>query len=218
MDSLSVASDRVVSLGGSPVVIDDADFHRDVFGFPVARAGDAPWEQVLAEAWGVLLADAPPYADGLRRGLRVITPLTPSADGTRRSATARDAFGAIGIAFTRSPEEMAVLLVHEFQHTKLGAVLDLIDLVDPNTAEQLTVGWRADARPIEAALQGAYAHLAVADIWRRRSERDPALRPRYTMYRDWTAAAVAALRAGDWLTPAGRHFTDRMAETVDGWD
>jgi len=217
MDSLSVVSDRVVSLGGSPVEIDHVDPHRDVFGFPVAPADDSPWESVLAEAWGVLLADAPPYADGLRRGLRAITPLTPSTDGTRRSATSRDAFGAIGIAFTRSPAELAVLLVHEFQHTKLGAVLDLIDLVDPNTSDRLTVGWRPDPRPIEAALQGAYAHLAIADIWRRRSERDPALRPRYTMYRDWTAAAIAALRAGDWLTPPGRHFTDRMAETVDGW-
>jgi len=104
--------------------------------------------------------------------------------------------------------------VHEFQHTKLGAVLDLIDLVDPNTSDRLTVGWRPDPRPIEAALQGAYAHLAIADIWRRRSERDPALRPRYTMYRDWTAEAIAALRAGDWLTPPGRHFTGRMAETA----
>ena len=212
------AASPVVSLGGSPVVIDDVDPGRDVYGFPVAEAGDAPWAAVLAGAWEVLRADAPSYADGLRRGVKAITPLAPPAEGTRRSATSRDAFGALGIAFTPSPEEMAVLLAHEFQHTKLGAVLDLIDLVDPNTSEHLIVGWRPDPRPIEAALQGAYAHLAIADIWRRRSERDPALRPRYTMYRDWTAEAIAALRAGDWLTPAGRRFTGRMAETVDGWN
>ena len=206
-----------MSVGGSSIAIDDSDPYRDVYGFPVAEADDSPWEMVLARSWDVLLADAPSYADGLRRGVKAITPLTAATDGTLRSATSRDAFGALGIAFTPSAEEMAVLLVHEFQHTKLGAVLDLIDLVDPNTSEHLIVGWRPDPRPIEAALQGAYAHLAIADIWRRRSERDPALRPRYTMYRDWTAEAIAALRAGDWLTPAGRHFTERMAETVDGW-
>lgn len=212
------AAPRVVSLGGSAVVIDDVDPCRDVYGFPIAEGGDSPWATVLAGAWEVLRADAPAYADGLRRGVKAITPLAPAADGTMRSATSRDAFGALGIAFTPSPEEMAVLLVHEFQHTKLGAVLDLIDLVEPDTAERLRVGWRPDPRPIEAALQGAYAHLAIADIWRRRGERDPALRPRYTMYRDWTAQAIAGLRAGNWLTPAGRQFTERMAETVDGWN
>ncbi|WP_030442024.1 FxsB family cyclophane-forming radical SAM/SPASM peptide maturase [Actinoplanes subtropicus] len=217
MDSLGESPDRFVSFGGSTIVIDDADPYRDVFGFPVAEADDSPWEAVLAEAWEVILTDAPSGAEGLRRGIKVITPLAPPGDGTQRSATSRDAFGAVGIAFTPKAEDLAVLLVHEFQHTKLGAVLDLIDLVDPNTPEHLSVGWRPDPRPVEAALQGAYAHLAIADMWRRRSEREPGLRARYTMYRDWTAEAIAALRAGDGLTPAGRHLTTRMAATVDGW-
>jgi uncharacterized protein len=146
--------------------------------------------------------------------VRAITPL----DGTHRSATSRDAFGALAIAYTADPAELAVLLVHEFQHTKLGAVLDVIDLVREEAAGHLlTVGWRPDPRPVEAALQGAYAHLAIADIWRRRAERDPAARPRYVRYRDWTVAAITAIRDGDRLTEAGRRFTGRMADTVHGW-
>ncbi|MFF5296173.1 FxsB family cyclophane-forming radical SAM/SPASM peptide maturase [Paractinoplanes globisporus] len=216
MDDISEIYGRKTSLGGAAVMIDDVDPYRDVYGFPVAAA-DSPWEAALAAAWEVVLTDAPEYAAGLRAGVRTITPLMPPADGTRRSATSRDAFGALGIAFTPDPEDLAVLLVHEFQHSKMGAVLDLIDLVDPSCDAVLPVGWRPDPRPIELVLQGAYAHLAIADIWRRRSERDPALRPRYVMYREWTAAAVAALLDGEWLTPAGRHFTGRMAETLDGW-
>ena len=206
-----------VTLGGSPVVIDDDDPHRDLYGFPVEKQDTSPWSTVVAAAWDVLLRDAPAYAEGLRRGLRTITPLAPPGDGSLRSATARDAFGAVGIAFTPSADDLAVLLVHEFQHTKLGAVLDLVDLVSPGADAELTVGWRPDPRPIEAALQGAYAHLAIADIWRRRSERDPALRPRFAGYRDWTVAALDALRGGNWLTAEGRLFVERMTETVGGW-
>ncbi|WP_433384629.1 FxsB family cyclophane-forming radical SAM/SPASM peptide maturase [Actinoplanes sp. CA-142083] len=201
--------------------LDDASPFRDVYGFPVAGAlakeDVAAWEEVLDAAWKVVEIDAPEQLAGLRRGVKTITPLEAAKDGTQRSATSRDAFGALGIAYTPDPEEMAVLLVHEFQHTKLGAVLDLIDLVKEDASGRLDVGWRPDPRPIEAALQGTYAHLGIADIWRRRAERDPSLRPRYAMYRDWTAAAIAALRGGDGLTEAGERFVARMAETVAGW-
>jgi uncharacterized protein len=165
----------------------------------------------------VLADDAPDQLPALRRGIRTITPLEPAPDGPQRSATSRDAFGALGIAYTADPRELAVLMAHEFQHTKLGAVLDLIDLARPDTGALLDVGWRPDPRPVEAALQGTYAHLAIADIWRRRSERDPSLRPRFARYRDWTAAALGALRGGDLLTDAGKLFVARMADTVDGW-
>jgi uncharacterized protein len=201
--------------------LDDAHPFRDVYGFPVAgplsAEAVAQWSAVLEAAWTILETDAPGQVDGLRHGLKAITPLEPAPGGARRSATSRDAFGALGIAYTPDPAELAVLMVHEFQHTKLGAVLDLIDLVREDAGGRLAVGWRPDPRPAEAALQGTYAHLGIADIWRRRAERDPALRPRYAMYRDWTAAALTALREGDWLTDAGQRFTARMAETVGSW-
>ncbi|GIM94987.1 FxsB family cyclophane-forming radical SAM/SPASM peptide maturase [Paractinoplanes toevensis] len=215
------AAATYVRLGGKPVRLDDADPYRDRFGYPAAGpVGDASaWVSVLDRAWEWVERDAPDQADGLRRGVTVITPLVPAPDGTLRSATSRHAYGALGIAYTDDPAAMAVMLVHEFQHTKLGAVLDLIDLVpDSAVADRLSVGWRPDPRPIEAAIQGTYAHLAIADIWRRRTERGvPGARPNYVMYRDWTAAALTALRSGERLTEAGRRFTARMAETVAGW-
>jgi uncharacterized protein len=198
--------------------VDAAHPYRDVYGFPLATRVDvAAWKAVLSGAWEVLADDAPDQLPALRRGIRTITPLEPAPDGSQRSATSRDAFGALGIAYTADPRELAVLMAHEFQHTKLGAVLDLIDLARPDTGALLDVGWRPDPRPVEAALQGTYAHLAIADIWRRRSERDPSLRPRFARYRDWTAAALGALRGGDLLTDAGKLFVARMADTVDGW-
>ena len=207
---------------GAEVLLEDADPYRDRFGSPPAGRLDESevdaWAAGLAAAWAILGEDAPEQIDGLRRGLRAITPLEKAADGTIRSATSRHAFGALGIARPEDPAVLAVLLVHEFQHIKLGAVLDLIDLVpDEAAGERLRVGWRPDARPVEAALQGAYAHLGIAGIWRRRAERDPACRDTYAMYRDWTAAAIAGLLRGELLTPAGRRFVTLMSDTVAGW-
>jgi uncharacterized protein len=113
-----------------------------------------------------------------------------------------------------------VMLVHEFQHSKLGALLDLLDLIPAGTDDRIMVGWRPVPRPIEAALQGTYAHLGIADVWRRRAERrpdDPDAAANFRMYRDWTATAIAELRTGNRLTSTGARFVDRMAATVSGW-
>ncbi|MCO8269555.1 FxsB family radical SAM/SPASM domain protein [Actinoplanes sp. TRM 88003] len=208
---------RWVTVDGVRILLEDADPYRDRLEHAAAGHLDAAaaggWSAVLAQAWDHLAADAPEQLDGLRQGLRAIVPLAPAPDGTLRSATSRHAFGALGLARADDPAALAVLLVHEFQHTKLGAVLDLIDLVpDDAVTERLRVGWRPDPRPVEAALQGAYAHLAVADVWRRRD--NPEL---FRMYRDWTAEAIDALLTGDRLTPAGARFVRRMADTVHSW-
>ena len=72
------------------------------------------------------------------------------------------------MAVTAVPDDatLAVLLVHEVQHLKLSAVLDVCDLFDRDDTRTLGVPWRDDPRPVEGVLHGVYAHLAVADVWR----------------------------------------------------
>ena len=41
---------------------------------------------------------------------------------------------------------LALLLMHEFQHVKLGAVLDLYDLFDPDDKRLYHAPWRKDPR------------------------------------------------------------------------
>ncbi|MEU8816858.1 aKG-HExxH-type peptide beta-hydroxylase [Actinoplanes sp. NPDC048796] len=215
---------RWVSLDGVRVLLDDADPYRDRLEFAdpawLDADGERAWAARLAATWERLAADAPAQLDGLRGGLRAIVPLAAAPDGTPRGATSRHAFGAVGLSPTADPGEAALLLVREFQLTKIGAVLDLIDLVPEDAvSERLAVGWHDDPRPVEAALRGAYAHLAVADVWRHRalSTGDPASRGVYRRYRDWTAEAIDTLLTGDRLTEAGTRFTRRMAATLDEW-
>jgi uncharacterized protein len=132
-----------------------------------------------------------------------------SAGGALSSAAARSAFGAVGIARPDSADELALLLLHEFQHVKLGALLDMYDLVHSRDGRLYAVAWRADPRPAEGALQGAYAHLAVTDFWRARGRHSEAGR--------WgraVAETVDALTAAGALTTDGVAFARRMRASV----
>ena len=203
---------RWVTAGGVRVLLEDADPYRNRLSHAApGRLDDAAadgWARALAAAWAHLAVDAPDQEPGLRRVLRVIVPLTAAADGSPRGATSRHAFGAVGLAPPTDPATLAALLVREFQHTKIDAVLDLVDLV--------TTG--PDPRRVEATLRGAYADLAVAALWRRRAGRGVAGgHDLFRMYRERAAAAITGLLAGDRLTGAGTRFAGRMAATVRGW-
>ncbi|MBM2621092.1 FxsB family radical SAM/SPASM domain protein [Actinoplanes sp. LDG1-06] len=208
---------RWVPLDDWGVRLEDGDPARDCHRWtPAGRldaAAERAWRSALTEAWRWIRAEVPGYAPALRTGLQVVVPLRPDPSGAQRASTARDAFGSLAAALT-GPEDLAVLLVHEFQHAKLGALLDLCDLYDARSEATVMVGWRPDPRPVEAALQGVYAHAAVADVWRVRDGNDQS----YAKYLRWTTDAIAALRGTDALTPLGAEFVDTMAATVEGWE
>jgi uncharacterized protein len=210
-----------VALDDLTILLEDADPYRDCHGWPPAGpltgSERQSWAEALRAAWPSVLQDAPEQASGLAGALTTIVPLVPDPE-TLRSATSRQAYGALGIALTPDPQALAVMLAHEFQHTKLGAILDLTDLVDPDTGVLVTVGWRPDPRPAELVLQGIYAHLTVAGMWRRRAARgEDGADGRHVMYRDWTAEAIGRLSGSGALTPAGRRFLDRLAATIEEW-
>jgi uncharacterized protein len=94
-------------------------------------------------------------------------------------------------------------------------VLDHHDLYDPDARGRITVAWRTDARPVEGVLQGTYAHLAIAELWRGRT--GSVAGERFHRYRDWTAAAVEALLGSGSLTGVGEKFVRVMGETLSAW-
>ncbi|MGW0839516.1 FxsB family cyclophane-forming radical SAM/SPASM peptide maturase [Streptomyces sp. NPDC002787] len=216
---------RRFELDGWAVALEDTDPWRDCHGHPAhprLTEGEAEaWRADLAAAWSWIRRELPQYAPGIAAGLRLVTPLTPAPEGTDISSAARDAFGAVAIARPATAEALALLLVHEFQHVKLGAVLDLTDLYDPSCERLFYAPWRPDPRPLEGLLQGTYAHLAVIDFWfaRRRSavgDDARAAEVQFSRWRDQTADAVETLAASGALTPAGERFVAGMRETVRG--
>ena len=212
---------RYFTMPGLAVRLEDTDPYRDCHEWPVAGRADNVdgWRYLLAEAWEDIRTRTPRYAPTMSEGLRAVVPLVPDATRRQRSSAARQAFGTIAAAPVDEPAALAVLLVHEMQHVKLGALLDLCVLVQPLASERIRVPWRPDPRPIEAALQGTYAHLAVADLWRSRyaaatGKTDQEL---FHRYRDWTSGAIGQLLNSGRLTSLGERFVARMRTTVDGW-
>ncbi|GIH06039.1 hypothetical protein Rhe02_41060 [Rhizocola hellebori] len=211
-----------VDFDGLRLVVEDSDPYRDCHewtpGPRLTEAAAKLWTDSAMGAWQDIRRHVPEQVPGMRIGLAAITPLVDSQEGVNRAATSRHAFGALGTTSV-GPRDLAVVLVHEFQHSKMGATLDLFDLLDPGYPKRLAVGWRKDPRPAEGVLQGIYAHLGVADIWRARAiaAPDPEAVSYFNIYRDWTTGAIDTLTASGALTQIGQRFVTRMGEVIAQW-
>ncbi|MFF2618150.1 FxsB family cyclophane-forming radical SAM/SPASM peptide maturase [Kitasatospora sp. NPDC058046] len=220
---------RVRLAGGWTVALEDADPLRDCHDHPVAdhlsESELLDWTGALREAWELLGRDLPGYAEGIRAGLTTVTPLRPGPTGRDVSSAARQAYGAVGIARPATAPTLALLLAHEFQHVKLGAVLDLTDLYDRADPTLYFAPWRPDPRPLEGLLQGTYAHLAVTEYWGTRTLAYDGLpgtaadraREQFALWRRDTAEAVERLATSGALTGTGLRFADGMRATVAPW-
>ncbi|MCX4747291.1 FxsB family radical SAM/SPASM domain protein [Kitasatospora sp. NBC_01287] len=220
---------RVALAGGWTVALEDTDPQRDSHQWPVEERLTeellADWTGALREAWELTRRDLPRYAAGIAAGLGTITPLRPSRAGRQISAAARQAFGAVGIARPATAPVLALLIAHEFQHVKLGAVLDFHDLYDPADRRHYHAPWREDPRPLEGLLQGTYAHLAVTEFWGTRvaaydgvgGEAAEFARGQLALWRGHTDRAVDTLLGSGSLTALGERFAAGMRATVAPW-
>jgi uncharacterized protein len=183
------------------VMLEDTDPFRDCQQWDAtARLDDAElrlWRERFAGAWRILTESVPDYARVIEAGLVSVVPLG-SVVSSHRAATARDAFGAIAVALPESSEDLAELVLHEFQHVKMYPLLDMRHLFDPSDRQLLAVGWREDKRPVEGVLQGTYSYLALTHL-------------KTGPHRDWVQRAAAALRASGALTSDGHRFVELMA-------
>jgi uncharacterized protein len=201
------------------LAVEDLDPFRDCQQWPAADRLSLQewqaWRRDLAVAGQHLAYTVPGYARGLVAGLRAVVPLRPVV-GSTRSASARQAFGAVAIARPgdHAPNgELSELLLHEFQHVKLNVLLDLYILSQPGSGARFRVPWRHEPRPPEAALHGTYAFLALTHL--RRADGRTA-RATYLRYRSWVCGVAAdLLRARDVLTPMGERFVSSMAVAAE---
>ncbi|MFB7502508.1 aKG-HExxH-type peptide beta-hydroxylase [Streptomyces broussonetiae] len=215
------------ALPGSAVLLDDLDPHRvpahgigpealPAAGRPQSTPGR--WAERWRAARALLAAVDPGRVAETGTVLRAVVPLAPSGrrHGPPMSATLRAAPGALLSQLPGEADRLAEVLVHETQHTKLAALHELVPLYRPGGA-RYRVGWRTDPRPVPGVLHGAYAHLALADLWRR-ARAGPAgtddWRTRagrqFEVSWDQVGEALSILRESDELTFTGREFVQEM--------
>jgi uncharacterized protein len=207
---------------GISVALEDGNPYRDCYHAPPAERLSADevlrWREVFAEAWSLLVGHLPERAAELATGLRSMVPLFTEHDGMARSGTARDAFGTLGLTRPRSAAELAVTLVHEFQHSKLSVLLGVVPLYTPGGAERHFAPWRTDPRPTGGLIQGVYAFLGVADTWRALRSApglEESATREFAFAREQVEVGLGALEGSAELTSEGREFASELRKVVD---
>jgi len=215
---------RRASAGSLAVLVDDLDPFRMPApgGEPAERLTPsqvAEFRASLLAAWPML---SPASAAEIAAIVRVIVPYEAPESG-QVSTSSPQVFGTV--AMSRPPDRYtcAETLVHETQHLKLYALLDLVALTRPDDGQRYYVPWRPDPRPASGLLQGAYAFLGVSGFWReqRQAAPEPEVRRRahaeFARWRDGVAAVAATLLRSGQLTGSGETFVETMAGVLDEW-
>ncbi|MFI6622324.1 HEXXH motif domain-containing protein [Streptomyces sp. NPDC050528] len=222
------------------VTLDDLDPYRDldepVAPQPLSAGEAAGWQSLYAEAHAILTADARADSDILVAGtvdpnrIRTIVPWQPTDTGDsgthlpQLSASTGDAYASMVISRPPDAVRLAETLVHEFQHSKLAALLHHFALLDDDRTECYYAPWRSDPRHLTGLLHGAYAFTGVAGFWRLRM-RDPwsdtAAREfaayHFALRRLQARLVVRTLGRSGRLTPHGSAIVDGLARTLTDW-
>jgi HEXXH motif-containing protein len=215
---------RPAQTGSLNVLIDDVDPFRMPAddGAPAGRLSDGQLRDLVASlraAWTVL---SPAMAAEIAAIVRVIVPYQAPEEGLV-STSSPQAFGTV--AMSRQPDRYtcAETLVHETQHLKLCALLDLVKLTKPDDGQRYYAPWRTDPRPASGLLQGAYAFLGVSGFWReqRHVALEPEVRQRaeadFARWRDGAALVAETLLRSGQLTAAGQDFVAEMSQVLEAW-
>jgi HEXXH motif-containing protein len=201
------------------VLLETTDSYLDRYALPMltamTTAEATKWRHQIQAAWELLVRHHEWAAGPVAVGVDVMVPLVPRSD--LDSAASPAAFGAIATSLPPSPASMAETLVHEFQHIKLGGLMDMLPLIEASD-ERGYAPWREDPRPVGGILQGVYAFTGIVRFWdvQRRLETEPdgVLRAN-VLYERWRLViepVARTLLGTGLLTPAGIRLVTVLME------
>jgi HEXXH motif-containing protein len=212
--------------GGGPrpvrLGLDDLDPYRHGHHAPPAPRMSTVefgrWNRLFDSAWRLLTGAVPERAEELAAGLRTLVPLVQTDEHSARSATIRHAFGVFGLTQPPTAADFAVTLIHEFQHSKLSAILDLVPLSEPADGRRFFAPWRSDPRPLAGLLQGVYAFVGVADTWRGLravAGLEPTAQARFAETRLQVDRGLTSVEQSGALTDGGTALVHHLRRTTD---
>ena len=170
------------------------------------------WQELFDEAMRLLAGVVPELFGPLVRGMHAILPRSRRTSSFVTS-TLVDSFGAAAMVLPTDAVRAASGLLHEFQHSKLSALMEVRPLVAQEGPADLPSPWRAEPRPASALLHGVYAHLAVARFVGRLPVRDTT--GEADAVRAATLTGCATLLHSQRLTAAGRRFVMSIQRTAE---
>ncbi|WBB99795.1 MULTISPECIES: HEXXH motif domain-containing protein [unclassified Solwaraspora] len=215
----------VATAGGIDLRVEllDRDVYRDLRGpaapAPLSTDQVRRWQAQLQQAWELLVRQQPQRARTVAAILRTVAPLPARERFRQLSASGAEAFGTILLSEPDDATQLAMTLVHEIQHHKLGALAHLLTLVNDDPDRRFYAPWRDDPRPVAGLLQGVYAFAGITDFWRVHRRHAPAGQValanfEFALWRRQTRHAVRSLLDSGRLTGHGTRFVEILHDTV----
>lgn len=217
---------RWLRLGSGHIPLDDLDPYREYgrcrLTGRLSAADFGHWRDRLMDAWKLLGQHYPDYAATLEIGVTSLVPISLRPGQKNLSATSGDAFAAVAASRPSDGASLALALIHEFQHAKLCATVDLEPMFNRHHDRLFYAPWRPDPRPGPALFHGVFAHMGVADFWRvyrhvAVGRAQLVAEVEFTRWLRQTIDAVGQLDGYDGLTPAGQFLLARIANRLHGW-
>lgn len=206
------------------VHVDVADLYLSRYlHLPLGHLDDAAagWADRLAGAWRILAGYHADDAAAIAAIVNTVVPLETDRTTDNVSATSTAAFGAIAASLPPDDVTLAETLVHECQHLKLCALLDLFPMIRDDCEGLYYAPWRDDPRPLPGLLQGASAYFGVTRFWHRQRHGPSGgvLRGHveFARRRSETLAVVRTLLGSGGLTDVGTRFAARMHARLLSW-
>ncbi|MCY0931542.1 HEXXH motif-containing putative peptide modification protein [Streptomyces sp. H27-H1] len=200
--------------------LDDLDPYRAPGAVPAARRltpkGHKRWDTQWSGALTLLRRYDTARAEEAGLLLRCVVPLSGSSRS--HGAALPAAVGSV-LARAQPPPTLAATLVYEVQHGKLAALTEVLELHTADRSARYWAPWRADPRPLEGLLRGAYAHLGLAGYWQRAALYGArGAWAQYARVRAQVAAVLPVLAGCPELTVGGRVFVEAMVGAERGMD
>ncbi|MEV6603861.1 HEXXH motif domain-containing protein [Kutzneria sp. NPDC051319] len=183
---------------------------------PLSDKAVLDWTSALDQAWRLLVSRHAEQAEGLAAGLAALVPRPRRNRFRDSSATSADAFGLVELTLPTDAPRLAAVLIHEFAHSKLNGLFDLVTLDVEDRDEICYAPWRDDPRPLHGLLHGVYSFLAVTDFWRAEDVDDMA-HFSFELHRLQTTDAIDTIERSGLLTDVGERFVATMREHVLSW-
>jgi hypothetical protein len=216
-----------LSVGDGPVLsvtLDDIDPFRDL-GDPVeperlSGADRQRWGNLLADAWDILCTNHRESAEAMAGGVVSLVPLTDDGGPETRSASTGEAFGSVLVTEPGDGVSMAVALIHEFAHIRLGAVLHLEAVTSAGEEEIHYAPWRDDPRHLPGLMQGIYAFTNISAFWRVQARVSGSPSDAFECVLSWLQVeqALRAATGSGQLTWLGERLVEGLADRISRWE
>ncbi|NJK33450.1 MAG: hypothetical protein HC927_14180, partial [Deltaproteobacteria bacterium] len=158
-DELSLAL-----VDNNPLAMSEAHPHKQGNAIDLGGHPASEWTEVLTDALALIERYMPDLRREIDLYLRLVVPVGFD-ERTHLSASYQEVIGTVYMTLHPQRMTMVEALIHEFQHNKLHALLELDPLLDNAFAPLYASPVRPDPRPLQGVLLAVHAFQPVARLY-----------------------------------------------------